>query len=187
MAQVGMTRFGFYLRAGVFFLVGIAVGTLLMQRTAAQEKPQGKNDGLKLLVVGIAVKDYSQSQEFYEKKMGLKTAFKFSPDATHTTTYYQLGRDSFLEMQSATPQMPEGLSHVHLLTDDVNATVARFKQNGMPGSARTATTPGTVTEIGMVQPANVRSANVFDPNGIRIELNEWLPESLTKKAAESWK
>ena len=45
----------------------------------------------------------------------------------------------------------------------------------------------TVTEIGMVQPANVRSANVFDPNGIRIELNEWLPDSLTKKAAESWK
>jgi hypothetical protein len=39
----------------------------------------------------------------------------------------------------------------------------------------------------MVQPANVRSANVFDPNGIRIELNEWLPKLLTKKAIDSWK
>ena len=180
-----MTRMGFYLRAGVFFLVGVAVGTLLMQRTAAQEK--GANNGLKLLVVGVAVKDYPESQNFYEKKMGLKTAFKFSPDGKRTTTYYQLGRDSFLEMQSATPEMPEGLSHVHLLTDNLIATVARLKQNGMAGSARTATTPGTVTEIGMVQPANVRSANVFDPNGIRIELNEWLPDSLTKKAMESWK
>src|ERR1700739_3531537 len=51
-----MTRLGFYLRAGVFFLAGIAVGTLLMQRTSAQEK--SANNGLKLLVVGIAVKDY---------------------------------------------------------------------------------------------------------------------------------
>ena len=180
-----MTRFGFYLRAGVFFLAGVMVGTLAMQRTAAQER--GANNGLKLLVVGIAVKDYAQSQNFYEKLMGFKTAFKFSPDGKRTTTYYQMGRDSFLEMQSATPEMPEGLSHVHLLTDNVTATVMRLRQAGMPGSARTATTPGTVTEIGMVQPANVKSANVFDPNGIRIELNEWLPDSLTKKAMESWK
>ena len=180
-----MTRFGFYLRAGVFFLAGVVVGTLMMQRTAAQEK--SANNGLKLLVVGIAVKDYPESQKFYEKMMGFKTAFKFSPDGKRTTTYYQMGRDSFLEMQQATPEMPEGLSHIHLLTDDVNATVARLRQAGLPSSARTATTPGTVTEIGMVQPANVRSANVFDPNGIRVELNEWLPESLTKKAMDSWK
>jgi hypothetical protein len=44
-----------------------------------------------------------------------------------------------------------------------------------------------VTEAGLVQPSNVKSANVFDPNGIRLELNELLPESLTKKAMESWK
>ena len=180
-----MTRLGFYVRAGVFFLVGVAVGTLVMQRTAAQEK--SANNGLKLLVVGIAVKDYPESQNFYEKIMGFKTAFKFSPDGKRTTTYYQTGRDSFLEMQPATADMPEGLSHIHLLTDDFNATVARLRQAGLPSSARTATTPGTVTEIGMVQPANVRSANVFDPNGIRIELNQWLPESLTKKAMDSWK
>ena len=180
-----MTRLEFYLRAGVFFLVGVAVGTLLMQRSAAQEK--SANNGLKLLVVGIAVKDYPESQNFYEKKMGFKTAFKFSLDGKRTTTYYQMGRDSFLEMQSATADMPEGLSHIHLLTDNLNATVARLRQAGVPSSARTATTPGTVTEIGMVQPANVRSANVFDPNGIRLELNEWLPESLTKKAMDSWK
>jgi catechol 2,3-dioxygenase-like lactoylglutathione lyase family enzyme len=180
-----MTRLGFYLRAGVFFLAGVAVGTLVTQRTAAQGT--SANNGLKLLVVGIAVKDYPESQNFYEKIMGFKTAFKFSPDGKRTTTYYQMGRDSFLEMQAATADMPEGLSHIHLLTGDLNATVARLRQAGLPSSARTATTPGTVTEIGMVQPANVRSANVFDPNGIRLELNEWLPESLTKKATDSWK
>jgi catechol 2,3-dioxygenase-like lactoylglutathione lyase family enzyme len=180
-----MTQLGFYLRAGAFFLAGLMVGTLAMQRTAAQEK--SPNNGLKLLVVGIAVKDYAQSQNFYEKMMGFKTAFKFSPDGKRTTTYYQMDRDSFLEMQPATADMPEGLSHIHLLTDNLNATVARLRQAGMPSSARAATTPGTVTEIGMVQPANVRSANVFDPNGIRLELNEWLPESLTKRAMDSWK
>ena len=80
-----------------------------------------------------------------------------------------------------------GLTHVHLLTEDLNATIARLRQAGLASGPRNATTPNTVTEAGMVQPSNVRSANVFDPNGIRLELNELLPDSLTKKAMDAWK
>jgi hypothetical protein len=65
--------------------------------------------------------------------------------------------------------------------------IARLRQAGLASGARNATTPNTVTEAGVTQPSNVKSANVFDPNGIRLELNELLPESLTKKAMESWK
>jgi catechol 2,3-dioxygenase-like lactoylglutathione lyase family enzyme len=142
----------------------------------------------RLMVVGIAVKDYRESQNFYEKLMGFPVAFKFSsPDGQRTTTYYQISRDTFLEMQSATADVPPGLTHVHIQTEDLNATIARLRQAGLASVPRNATTPNTVTEAGVTQPSNVKSANVFDPNGIRLELNELLPESLTKKAMESWK
>jgi catechol 2,3-dioxygenase-like lactoylglutathione lyase family enzyme len=142
----------------------------------------------RLMVVGIAVKDYPESQNFYEKSMAFPVAFKFSsPDGQRTTTYYQISRDTFLEMQPAAADVPPGLTHVHILTEDLNATIARLRQAGLASVPRSATTPNTVTEPGVTQPSNVKSANVFDPNGIRLELNELLPESLTKKAMESWK
>jgi len=147
-----------------------------------------KRTGTRLLVVGIGVKDYPESQNFYEKLMGFRVAFKFSsPDGQRTTTYYQISRDTFLEMQPVTADAAPGITHVHILTEDLNATIARLRQAGLASVARNATTPNTVTEAGVTQPSNVKSANVFDPNGVRLELNELLPESLTKKAMESWK
>ena len=118
--------------------------------------------------------------------MGLHEAFKFSsPDGKRTTTYYQLSRDTFLEMQPAGDAKP-GFTHVHLAVDNVDAAIARLKQAGVPGAARNGTTPGTITEAGKAQPSNVKNANIVDPDGLRLELNELLPESLTTKAAESW-
>lgn len=142
----------------------------------------------RLLVVGIAVTDYPASEKFYENIIGFPVAFKFtSPDGQRTTKYYQISRDSFLEMQPVTPTTPAGLTHVHILAGDLTALIAKLKQAGLASAPRNATTPNTVTETGLTQPSNVKSANVFDPNGIRLELNEWLPDSFTKKAMESWK
>lgn len=147
-----------------------------------------KADATRVMVVGIAVKEYAESEAFYEKMVGFPVAFKFtSPDGQRTTKYYQISRDSFLEMQPATAAMPVGLTHVHIVTGDLNAMIARLRQAGLPAAARTATTPNTVTEAGITMPSNVKSANVFDPNGIRLELNELGPESLTKKAMDAWK
>ncbi len=142
----------------------------------------------RLMVVGIAVKDYPESQNFYEKLMGFRVAFMFSqPDGQRTTTYYQISRDTFLEMQSATAEVPPGITHVHILTDDLAAAMARLRQAGLATAARNTSAPNTLTEAGIAKPSNVKNANVFDPNGVRLELNELLPESLTKKAMDSWK
>ena len=147
-----------------------------------------KSPGVRLMVVGIAVKNYPESQNFYEKLMGFPVAFKFSsPDGQRTTTYYQISHDTFLEMQPSSAEVPPGLTHVHLQVEDLNATIARLREAGLASAARSTTAPSTVTEAGLTQPSNVKSANVFDPNGVRLELNELLPESLTKKAMDSWK
>jgi len=146
-----------------------------------------KNSGTRLLVVGIGVKDYAESENFYGKLMGFRVAFKFSsPDGKRTTTYYQISRDTFLEMQ---PLAADGhlITHVHIQTEDLNAMIARLREAGLPSAPRNSTGPNTVTEPGLTQPSNVKSANAFDPNGVRLELNELLPESLTKKAMDSWK
>ena len=143
---------------------------------------------IRLLVVGIAVKDYPESQRFYGMLMAFPVAFQFSsPDGQRTTTYYQISRDTFLEMQPATAEAPPGITHVHMLTDDLDAEIAKLRQSGLASGPRDTTRPKTVSEPGLVQPSHVKSANVFDPNGLRLELNEWLPDSLPKKAVESWK
>jgi catechol 2,3-dioxygenase-like lactoylglutathione lyase family enzyme len=149
---------------------------------------ESKNPPIRLLVVGIAVRDYPESQNFYGNMMAFPVAFKFSsPDGQRTTTYYQISRDTFLEMQASTAEVPPGITHVHMLTDDVNAAVARLRRAGLGTAAPNTASPKTVSEPGIAQPSHVKNANVFDPNGLRLELNEWLPDSLTKKAVESWK
>jgi catechol 2,3-dioxygenase-like lactoylglutathione lyase family enzyme len=165
----------------------IVFGSLGTQLGSAQGNKNSKNGGYRLSVVGIAVSDYAKSQYFYGTQMGLREAFKFSKaDGKGTVTYYQLSRDTFLEMEQTTGDVHPGYTHVHLAVDDLNGTIARLKQAGIPGAARNATTPGTVTETGVAQPSNVKNANIFDPAGLRLELNELGPESLTTKATESW-
>ena len=149
---------------------------------------ENKNPPVRMLVVGIAVKDYPESQRFYGKLMAFPVAFMFSsPDGQRTTTYYQISRDTFLEMQPATTDVPPGITHIHMLTDDLDAAIVRLRQAGLASGAPNTTRPKTISQPGVVQPSHVKSANIFDPNGLRLELNEWFPDSLPKKAVESWK
>lgn len=144
-----------------------------------------KSPAARLLVVGIGVGDYAESENFYGKLLGFPVAFKFSsPDGKRTTTYYQISRDTFLEMQPVAANAAPGITHVHIQTQDLNATIAHLREAGLKSGPRNSTAPNTVTEPGITQPSNVKSANVFDPNGVRLELNELLPDSLTTKAME---
>ena len=167
----------------VLLVAAVAIGWFGAKSIPAQEQ---KNTGYRLSVVGIAVSDYAKSQDFYGKKMGLREAFKFTTPDGRATTYYQLSRDTFLEMQPATAEVRPSFTHVHLVVNDLAAALARLKETGIPSVARTATTPGSVTEPGTAQPSNVKNANVYDPAGLRLELNELSPESLTAKATQSW-
>ena len=99
--------------------------------------------------------------------------------------YYQTSRDTFLELQPSGANLPPGLTHFHLLTRDLDATIARLRQAGLTAAAGNA--PGSIGQTVAVSPgARVKNINVFDPDGIRVELNEYIPESLPKKAVDSW-
>jgi catechol 2,3-dioxygenase-like lactoylglutathione lyase family enzyme len=163
-----------YLRSGAFFALGIVVGTLLLGRTSAQSNLK---TGLRLNHVGIAVKDFQGTVDFYTKVMGFRKAFGGStPDGKPSTIYLQISRDTFLEIAPATEQLPEGITHIGIQAEDAEATVKRLREGG-----------ATVTDARVVPVlSKAKLANVTDPNKIRLELNEAIPGSLTRQAMDSW-
>jgi len=166
-------------------VLGALVAGIMLQPGAAQG--QEKSNGLRLTLVGIAVSDYAKSQAFYERVMGFPAAFKFSsPDGKRTNTFFQIGRDSFLEMQQATADVRPGLTHAHFVVDDLNATLTRLRQAWLATASPNSQPESAVTAAGFSQNIFVKNANVYDPDGNRLELNELVPESLMKKATDSW-
>lgn len=165
-----------YLRGAMLFVAGIVMGSLLMQPSVAQDKA---TPGLRLNHVGIAVKEanFEQSVNFYTKVMGFRVAFRFpSPDGKPTTTYFQISRDTFLEMALATANLPEGITHIGIETGDLKSTIVQLRQAG-----------GTLDDARLSGPTKALLSNINDPNTIRLELIELTPDSLHKKAEEGWK
>jgi catechol 2,3-dioxygenase-like lactoylglutathione lyase family enzyme len=166
-------------------VLGALVAGIALQPGAAHG--QGKSSGLRLALVGIAVSDYAKSQAFYERLMGFPIAFKFSnSDRTRTNTFFQIGRDSFLEMQQATADVPPGLTHAHFVVDDLDGTLARLRQAWLATVSPNSQPASSVSAAGYSQNIFVKNANVYDLDGIRLELNELVPESLMKKATDAW-
>jgi lactoylglutathione lyase len=164
---------GVYLRGVTLFVAGIVVGTILMQPGAAQEK----RTPLRLNHVGIAVNDYQKSLDFYTKVMGYRVAFKFSANpGGPTTTYFQISKDTFLEMAQASAQQPAGVTHLGIETADIKSTIPQLRAAG-----------GTVEDMRVSGGTKALLSNIKDPDGIRMELIELTPDSLHKKAEESWK
>ncbi len=162
-----------YTRGWALFAAGIVVGTLIVRPTAAQES---KATGLRLNHVGIAVKDFQESMNYYTKVMGFRVAFSLGTPDKPSTTYLQISRDTFLEIAQANADRPLGITHIGIQADDVDATVARLRQLGVK-----ANDPQVSTQ------SKSKLSSVTDPNGIRLELNELVPGSLTRQAVESWK
>ena|SRR5579863_499542 len=155
------------------FAMGMGAGMFVMQPSAAQTAP---GSGLRLNHVGIYVKDFDESMRFYTKTMGLREAFTIRDNSGKPTlAYLQVTRDTFIELGQATAERPVGLSHIGLWPLDLNATVATLRSRGLKvDDPRTGSTKTTIT-------------NATDPSGVRLELLDFLPDSLPRKAMDEWK
>lgn len=156
-----------------FFVSGVGVGAFLMQPGRAQTNPV---PGLRLNHVGIYVKDFDESMRFYTQTMGFHEAFTIKDSSGKPTlAYLQITRDTFLELGQATAERPAGLSHIGLWPLDQSATIASLREHGVTvADPRTGSTKTSIT-------------NVVDPNGVRLELVDFLAGSLPKKAMDDWK
>jgi hypothetical protein len=88
-----------------------------------------------------------------------------------------VSKTTFIELQQANAQRPAGINHFGLEAPNIKNTVATFKQRGAMASE-----PGAPSAF-----SHAILANVTDLNGLRIELAEMGPESLQRKAMDSWK
>lgn len=159
----------------VLFLSGLAVGGVLMASVAAQGT---SNRGVQLNHVGISVPNFEETVNFYEKVMGYRVSHRFAPNADGRpgTAFVQISRDTFIEIAPAMAGAKPTITHIGVLAEDINATVARLKQNG-----------GSPTEPRTSENSGSRLANITDPAGIRTELNQQPPGSMMRKAMDSWK
>jgi lactoylglutathione lyase len=156
-----------------FFVAGLFAGAFLMQPSAA---PQEKVASLRLNHFGVYVKDFDKSLNFYEKTMGFREAFSFKDkDGKPQITYLQINRDTFVELAPSDAEHPVGFSHVGIWADDLNKTVAALRAKGVK-----------MDDVA-VRLSKAPLTNVIDPNGARMELLEYPPESLQRKAMDSWK
>ena len=155
------------------FAAGIGVGILLMQPSAAQQTPA---PGLRLNHVGVYAKNFDESMRFYTQVMGFREAFTIrGQDGSPTLAYLQINKDQFLEVAPATGDRTVGLSHVGIWPQDLSRTVAALRGRGLTvADPRTGATKTSIT-------------NATDPNGVRLELLDFLPGSAPREAIDNWK
>jgi catechol 2,3-dioxygenase-like lactoylglutathione lyase family enzyme len=159
------------MRGVTLFGAGLLAGGLLSQTGTAQDA-----DARGLNHVGMVVADYPAAMEFYTKTMGFREAYTMRrPDGSPILTYLQLSRDTFVELIPAGPNQPAGQTHFGVEYGNLDAAVARIRQRGAG--------PG---DVGLT-PARARFSRLSGPGDIQLELMEFGPDSMQRKAMDGWK
>jgi len=122
-----------------------------------------------MALVCFTVRDLDASIAFYRDKLGLSSAFDFVDDKRERFgVYLHLGGRSFIELfrgELAEPAKGQSFRHICIEVDDVAATVAELRARGVE-----VTDP----KLGSDQSWQ---AWLADPDGNRIELHGYTPES----------
>ena len=159
------------MRTPFIFVAGLLVGAAIQTAIG-----QGQNRGIvRMNHVGINVPDMEAAADFYTNTIGFPEAFRLTNDAgVPFLIYLQVSKDSFVELNQANDERPVGLGHFGLHVEDVEAAAAMFGQAGAEVAEVRNSATGAVL------------SNVFDVNGVRMELAELPPESEHAKAMERW-
>jgi catechol 2,3-dioxygenase-like lactoylglutathione lyase family enzyme len=127
--------------------------------------------------VALAVPDIDKAVEHYTKVMGFPEAFRVrTPQGETQLAYIQVSKDTFIELQTINAQRPAGIYHFGVVVDDMAQATAMWKSRG-----------ADVREITPSSGTKAILSNVYDPNGVRMELLQLPPESLHAQATNRWK
>lgn len=117
----------------------------------------------------FTVRDMEATLVFYRDKLGLSEAFAWlREDGSKSGVYLHVGARSFLEFfEEGVAESTEGRSYRHLCfeVDDIEETVAALRKGGV--------------EVTDARVGDDRSLQAWlaDPDGNRIELHQYTPES----------
>lgn len=152
---------------GLAIFFGGALAAFLIQTAIAQMNP----GVIQLNHVGIAVNDMDESIEFYTDTMGYEETFRVTNDAGEPfLVYLRVSESTFVELGRANDNTPAGLSHFGVQVEGMDAVKAMYERRGAePSDIRRGSTKAILS-------------NIFDPQGVRIELSEYPPDSLQGQA-----
>jgi len=129
--------------------------------------------------VGIQTSDLDASLKWYAEVLGLKEAFRLHRDGRVVIVYLHLTPNTFVELFAPRPdQAAPPKTHFSIEVTDIEAAVQDILPR-LPGESvrkREITT-------GM---DGSRLFNFFDPDGHRIEFQEFPPESQEARAMARW-
>jgi len=159
------------MRTTLVFAAGLAIGLAIPSVQAQQGRITGLNH------VAVSVSDYAAATNFYGRQMGFREAFSFrEANGAPYFTYFQINRDTFVEVMQATPERPVGCPHFGLEVQNLDSVIDQLKQRGVQVRA-----PSVSPRTGS------RSAVATGPAGVNIELFEFGPQSLHRKVIDAWK
>lgn len=159
------------MRSAIVFVTGLVVGVAI-QSVLAQD---GRITGLNHVAVSVA--DYKGATDFYGRQMGFREAFSFrEPNGDPYFTYFQVNRNTFVEVMQATPARPAGCPHFGLEVQNLESVIDQLKGRGVQ-----------IRPVSVSPRTRTRSAVVSGPVGINMELLEFGPESLHRQVIDAWK
>ena len=161
------------------FVAGIVIGVAIESGLAQQGRIVGLNH------VAVSVSDYKGAIDFYGKKMGFREAFSFrEADGSPYLTYFQVNRNTFVEVMQATPARPAGCPHFGLEVEHLDSAIEQLKQRGVEVRApslspRTGSRIAVATAPGRREhrAARVRSRVAPSKSHRVVESRKWKVES----------
>ncbi|MDP8990648.1 MAG: VOC family protein [Acidobacteriota bacterium] len=162
-----------WIRVSATFSAGLVLGMVAIKSIDAQ---QDKGIGIRLNHVGISVKNLQETVDYYTKTLGMREGFVMRDrNGNPGTVSVQVDKYTFLELSQANTDRPVGINHIGFQTENMNDTLAELKRRGIM-------VPDP-TSVGSGAP----HTSINDPNGVRLEMLEFVPESMQRKAIEAYK
>lgn len=154
------------MRGSMIFAGGVLVA-FLIQAAVAQRNP----GVIQLNHIGIAVANMEESIAFYTETMGHDEAFRVRNDAGEPVlVYLRVSESTFVELTPASANNTPGLSHFGVQVEDIETVRAMYQgRSATPSETRRGSTLAILS-------------NIVDPQGVRIELSEYPPDSLQGQA-----
>ena len=160
------------MRGLYLFVAGILV-TVAVQVAIAQSQNQGV---VRMNHVAISTPNIEETIAYYTETMGFPEAFRVTNDSGQIVlVYVQVSENSFLELQPANDQRPPGLSHFGVVVEDMDAAIDMYRGRGVE------------VEDSRISGTNAVLSNIYDENGIRMELLELPAVSEHAQAEARWR
>lgn len=160
------------MRGLCLFVAGIVVAVATQFAIA-----QSQNSGIvRMNHVGISSPNIEETITYYTETLGFPEAFRVTTDAGEIAlVYVQVSQNSFLELQPSNPNRPPGISHFGVVVEDMDDAIAMWRARGVE------------VEDSRVSGTRAVLSNIYDGNGVRMELLELPPDSAHAQAAARWR